>query len=353
MKKIILLSVSILLISLGFAFAEVPCKINYQGRLIENNVPVDGTKKMKFSIYNETNNLLWTSKEVDITVYNGLFRYVLDLSSIDDWTAGQELYLEVQVGTDILTPREAIYAYPYAINSHLLEGKTTDYFLNTTGETQKKDGGLNIMGNVGIGTTGPGQMLELYKDNADSVMRFHDPGDAWFSMGIDRDTLKFHINQGSGVGTSTGLIIDQSNNVGIGTTDPGEKLTVTGTIESTTGGVKFPDGTLQTTAPSAPTIEVINANANKTYTRNHTGLVLIEAHYCGYYVWGYDTIKIEFLVDGEVRKSFSQTVNYHNWPSPTFAYSAIMSGNYTFRVNTWASAGSIKTKSLQFVITEY
>ena len=42
------------------------------------------------------------------------------------------------------------------------------------------------------------------------------------------------------------LIIE--GNVGIGTDNPGAELTVAGTIESTTGGVKFPDGTLQTTA---------------------------------------------------------------------------------------------------------
>jgi len=33
-----------LLISLAYSFAEVPCKINYQGRLIKDNVPVDGTE---------------------------------------------------------------------------------------------------------------------------------------------------------------------------------------------------------------------------------------------------------------------------------------------------------------------
>jgi hypothetical protein len=36
--------------------------------------------------------------------------------------------------------------------------------------------------------------------------------------------------------------------VGIGTTTPGQKLTVAGTIESMSGGFKFPDGTVQTTA---------------------------------------------------------------------------------------------------------
>ena len=39
-----------------------------------------------------------------------------------------------------------------------------------------------------------------------------------------------------------------SNNVGIGTAAPGSPLTVAGLIESTIGGFKFPDGTVQTTA---------------------------------------------------------------------------------------------------------
>jgi hypothetical protein len=41
-----------------------------------------------------------------------------------------------------------------------------------------------------------------------------------------------------------------TGNVGIGTDDPNEKLTVAGIIESTSGGFKFPDGTIQTSASS-------------------------------------------------------------------------------------------------------
>jgi len=162
MKKVILLTIFALLFSLGFSFAEVPCKINYQGRLIKDGVPVNGTVNMEFKLYDQPTggNLKKTITLSSVSVYNGLFRAVLDLEGID-WTAGQTIYLEVKAGTDVLSPREEIYAYPYAINTRFLEGKAKDYFINTSVDTQRKDGGLNIMGNVGIGTTSPGAKLHI------------------------------------------------------------------------------------------------------------------------------------------------------------------------------------------------
>jgi len=284
MKKVILLSVSILLISLGVAFAEVPCKINYQGRLIKDNVPVDGTKKMKFSIYDSAvdGTQLWTSEDVSVEVHNGLFRYVIgsdggDLSSID-WTAGQALYLEVKVGTDILTPREAIYAYPYAINSHLLEGETKDYFLDTSGETQKKDGGLNIMGNVGIGTTDPqGYKLYVAGDILSSTGKFYnvDKND-YIEIRASDESIRFFTQD------AEKLTILNSGNVGIGTTDPGRRLHVNGSPLSGGGGIlNYGDVQIETIG-AGPVVRSPNGGHWRIRVDNNGNLYTESADITGY-----------------------------------------------------------------------
>jgi hypothetical protein len=58
-----------------------------------------------------------------------------------------------------------------------------------------------------------------------------------------------------------------TGNVGIGTTTPGQKLTVNGTIESTSGGVKFPDASTQATSAFGPAWSVFsNTNPSTSNT---------------------------------------------------------------------------------------
>jgi hypothetical protein len=53
------------------------------------------------------------------------------------------------------------------------------------------------------------------------------------------------------------FLVKENGNVGIGTNTPTSKLSVQGTVESTTGGFKFPDGSVQSTAA--------NVGAGKAY----------------------------------------------------------------------------------------
>ena len=52
---------------------------------------------------------------------------------------------------------------------------------------------------------------------------------------------------GAGSISSVTDFVIRNGSIGIGTSTPTEKLSVAGVIQSTSGGIKFPDGTVQTT----------------------------------------------------------------------------------------------------------
>jgi len=65
------------------------------------------------------------------------------------------------------------------------------------------------------------------------------------------------------------LFLTATGNVGLGTNTPGQKLSVGGTIESTSGGFKFPDGSVQATAAQSGAVALagtITLAANTSIT---------------------------------------------------------------------------------------
>jgi hypothetical protein len=90
------------------------------------------------------------------------------------------------------------------------------------------------------------------------------------------DTAINAVNLG-GLDASQFVKFDGSGNVGISTTGTGSKLTVAGVIESTAGGIKFPDATTQTTAglTSITTNSTLNGNGTSALPLGVTSPLMI------------------------------------------------------------------------------
>lgn len=130
MKKNIIIALfgfGILIFGFAGQAVAVPQYINYQGILrdVDGNLQ-DGTFPMVFKIYDaETfGNEEFSSGATDVSVSNGLYNVRLGpvTSSIFD---GDIRYLEIQVSSDILSPRLQINSVAYAIMAASAEVATT------------------------------------------------------------------------------------------------------------------------------------------------------------------------------------------------------------------------------------
>lgn len=111
---------------------------------------------------------------------------------------------------------------------------------------------------VGIGTTTPTQQFSVVAPaatDAQALLRAPSTNKSILNFGDTASDTVGSIQYDHTVDALIGIVngsealrVASTGKVGIGTNAPGQLLTVAGTIESTTGGVKFPDGTTQTTA---------------------------------------------------------------------------------------------------------
>jgi hypothetical protein len=141
----------------------------------------------------------------------------------------------------------------------------------TTGTTTAERMRIDASGNASIGTTTGLARLRVAAasavnapvlGNVTNYPAFFSNSDVGYGLGIGTSAGDGHVwlqAQRSDSATAYNLTLNEAGgNVGIGTSSPGQKLSVAGTVESTTGGFKFPDGTTQTTAVSANVMELIS-----------------------------------------------------------------------------------------------
>ncbi len=117
-----------------------------------------------------------------------------------------------------------------------------------------------------------------------------------------------------------------TGHVGIGTLTPGERLSVDGVIESQAGGVRFPDGSLQTTAWDGNSAWIEGGGTVHTDAKAGVGTDQPEAELD---VAGDVIIRNDLLVEGKLRVRDAD-VNYRtdNWEYEHIIIRGIQGGGY-------------------------
>jgi len=162
-----------ILLTAGFAGAGAatpPGRINYQGVLRDaSGNPLDGPHDMIFRFFDADTagseiliDAHLTINGQAVTVSGGLFSVALGSGAVSDgsgpgtfagladlFAAHETVYLEVQVGSETLSPRVRVLASAYAQNAARLDGRSAAEFVDTSSLQQIKSGSLVV------GTTAP------------------------------------------------------------------------------------------------------------------------------------------------------------------------------------------------------
>jgi len=134
------------------------------------------------------------------------------------------------------------------VNGAIRLGGGTREFQVQEVETTDPSGWASLIdyGGIGIGSeTGNNHQMIMFTDGSGT-----------------QNIVTVATSENNGASWQADLVVQQNGRVGIGTTSPTEKLQVAGTVYSTTGGFKFPDGTTQTSANASDSHSLDAADGN-------------------------------------------------------------------------------------------
>jgi len=302
--KLTMLWTLVLVFISSFVYGQVPQLINYQGRLTDNlGGPVtDSGYVVTFRIWDDSAigaNILWEEEDT-ISTNNGLFTLFLGKHSSlpDSVFDGVNRYLGIQIsGQGEIYPRTQFTSVPYVYRVSTVDGASGGNI----------SGNVEIDGHVGIGTeplesyvlsisrgsTDIGGLVNIIDSSLGAsvyIEKIDDGPGLWISnKGSDGIGIYNDIEAGVGLsiiqkgsspaldiredttgGAGILLTVESDGDVGIGN-HPSEKLEVSGIIYSNTGGFRFPDGSIQSTAMSNEYPQWI-VNDSVLYTRNYLGI---------------------------------------------------------------------------------
>ena len=317
----------------AFSFAAVPQTINYQGYLKNTDgSPVTGSAPMTFSLYSSSpprNNPLWVEPVKQVTVTNGIYSTTVG-STTNPITAPFDVpyFLGINVnGSDL--PLQPLSSVPYAqraavadsvmanaVSNAAISGQIQNSKLDLstvvakagdtmTGALTLPFNGLTVGtnqivvsgGKVGIGTATPGFTLDVV--GTGRVTSNFDLTAAISQIGFNRNSTNGRIYNAaskawqmgsSGAAQNDEFTISSWNTdesplalvlkmTPVGNATFTGTVTAGGTIETTSGGIKFPDGAMQTSAKT-DCMGRYEDNNDGTVTDCRTGLIWLKDANC-------------------------------------------------------------------------
>ena len=238
-RSIMFISVFTLLVVLflPLSLGAVPTSLRHSGHILQsNNEPLSGSSNVTFTLYNNADQILW-SEEISVTFDDG--HYSVELNT-DDVFDSSTVFLGVTLeGQEEFTPRVRLTSVPYAFRSGVAQqavepaensniatntyvdeeilSHTHDSYTTST-ELQTSDGDA----------PNTGSNLVSWNNLVDVPEGFADGSDDGGSGSISGTTDV--ISKFSESGLTDSAIFESGGNVGIGTVDPNEVLTVDGVL---------------------------------------------------------------------------------------------------------------------------
>jgi hypothetical protein len=248
-------------------FAQPPNLLNYQGRLTDDGVPLDGERSITFSIYTTSiaGSALWT-ETITVTINDGVFNVLLGSNEsfpADLFADNDELFLGIRVeDAEEMTPRFRIVSSVYAlraskadsvrdeaiVTSSLADGVVTTAKLaarpilvqETIGSFSNLQTAATEFGSVTINAGSSGRVLVIFSGVA---IMFGDNTAATLGIGTSPESFD--------LGMQDPGVLD-----GSGTQRRRFPFTVIGTVEITEGTHTFFANGLKQTSFSAQTINL-------------------------------------------------------------------------------------------------
>ena len=246
----------------------VPDEISYQGRLMQNGYPVTGTEILTFYLYDAPTggNVLWQSGPVQVQVSQGVFGTSLNISTTALAGPAQK-YIETDIETTPLLPRQALLSVPYALMARNIEGDLTISTVSVTGTLTSTGtiavstltaasgfSGINVTtsvyvmsGVLSVGTSASSNTLTV--NGGIFATSSVTAEDGFYGTGLSATgnisansailsgslTTSSATVEGNSFSVGNSTLVVTNGNVGIGTSSPAQSLDILGTPNGTAG----------------------------------------------------------------------------------------------------------------------